>query len=243
VRQPCVVTCHTLDEYWQAIKPIEGYAPRRERLRLDFHPLLEALVRGVMPGAAGPVVADLFHHQFPAGLPFGLIKPHVVLRPQGGTQVIQFEDASDIWVIRTGVYPSLAFAGLEAALKGTPITRTALQAKLPSIIQTPTESTFFQQYAAAHRMFTEEVPVLVPQAWIQWHSLRKDDLRTAGSSYAAGRVRRRLDQGGVRSPCPEAGKPGGDRVFVRTCYLKSSDTRRVTRKHLAMSKCRNRRGS
>ena len=32
---------------------------------------------------------------------------------------------------------------------------------------------------------TADVPVLVPQAWIQWHSLKKADLRAAGSSYAA----------------------------------------------------------
>ena len=139
----------------------------------------------VLPESVASTAHDLFCHQFPAGLPFGLTKPHVQLRPEGGTQVIQFEDASDVGVIRSGVYPRLTFDGLQAAVSGTPIAATKLQQKLVALIQTESETKFFKQYDITYSMFTAEVPVLIPQAWIQWHSLKKDDLRAAGSSYAA----------------------------------------------------------
>ncbi len=176
-----VKNCRSLDEFWDVIKHIETYASRRTKLREDFHPLLEALEQG-SPPESRPAIIDLFRHQFPAGLPFGLTKPNVVCKAQGGKQVIEFEAAAGIGVIHAGVYPSLNFANLRTAITGQPLV-ASLDTRLLSLIQTPTEATFFREYARKYGMFLADIPVLVPQAWIQWHSLKKDDLRAAGSSY------------------------------------------------------------
>ncbi len=178
-----VISCRTVQEFWSFIQPkFSTYKARTDFLQLEFEPILTALENDTTPNLG---VGDLFRHQFPAGLPFGLTKPHVVLKPQSGTQVFQFEDAADVGVIRNGAYPGLTFAGLQAAVSGTPVARTKLDEKLVALIQTDYEKTFFRQYATTYAMITTDVPVLVPQAWIQWHSLKKDDLRAAGSSYAA----------------------------------------------------------
>ena len=42
---------------------------------------------------------------------------------------------------------------------------------------------FFNAYEKKYNMTTEEVPVLVPQAWIEWHSKTKTNLRNEGSAY------------------------------------------------------------
>ena len=176
-----VNSCRTVKEFWQFIKPTESYAARRELLRLEFHPLLEVLEQG---SSSAPIVGDPFRRQFPAGLPFGLSKPDMVAKPHGGTQVVEFEDASNVGVIRSGAYPCLTFGILNAALSGTPVAQSKLEDKLVALNQTESEKTFFREYASTFSMFTADVPVLVPQAWIQWHSLRKADLREAGSSYS-----------------------------------------------------------
>jgi hypothetical protein len=178
-----VVSCRTVLEFWRFIQPkFPTYKERTDFLQQEFELILSALEKDALPETE---VGDLFRRQFPAGLPFGLTKPHVVMKPQGGTQVIQFEDAAEVGVIRSSAYPSLVFAGLQTAVSGTPVARTRLDEKLVALIQTDYEKTFFREYTTTYAMFTADVPVLVPQAWIQWHSLKKEDLRAAGSPYAA----------------------------------------------------------
>jgi hypothetical protein len=179
-----VSSCHTLDEFWQEISQTDGYEPRRKRLKQDFLPILTALEQGTLLPTGTATVANLFARQFPIGLPFGLKKPDMVLKPSGGTQVMAFEDGPDLGVIRDGVYPDFTFAALKATVAGTPIARFKLEDKLVALIQTPRETAFFRHCVATWRMFTDKVPVLVPQAWIQWHSMVKPNLRAIGSSYA-----------------------------------------------------------
>ncbi|MEH2459009.1 hypothetical protein [Nostoc sp.] len=49
--------------------------------------------------------------------------------------------------------------------------------------QTEYEKIFFQKYTNLYDMWTKEIPVLIPQAWIQWHSSTKKELRANNSSY------------------------------------------------------------
>ncbi len=178
-----VISCRTVPEFWSFIQSkFPSYKERTDFLQKEFEKVLADLESGDTPGQP---VADLFRHQFPAGLPFGLTKPNVVVKPQGGTQVLMFEAAADVGVIRAGAYPCLTFADLQAMASGTPVTSARFDEKLLALSQTDYEKTFFRQYATKYAMFTADVPVLVPQAWIQWHSLKKDDLRSAGSPYYA----------------------------------------------------------
>src|SRR5258707_14585196 len=50
--------------------------------------------------------------------------------------------------------------------------------------QTEAEKEFFIEYARSFEMALNDVPVLVPQAWIQWHSMTKANLRAEGSTIA-----------------------------------------------------------
>lgn len=178
-----VNSCRTVPEFWLFIQPkFKTYKERTDFLQQEFETILSTLESGA---PSGQPVADLFRHQFPLGLPFGLNKPHVVVKPQSGSQVTMFEDESEVGIIRGGVYPSFTFSALQAALKGTPIANSKLNEKLITLSQTLREKQFFEHCVNAYQMFASEVPVLIPQAWIQWHSKKKDDLRAIGSPYVA----------------------------------------------------------
>jgi len=128
---------------------------------------------------------DLFKQQFPAGLPFGIKKPRFGVIPEKGSQKVHFEDEFHTGVIRENVYPNLSYQDLIEGLKGTPIVSYNLKESLINMSQTESEKQFFRFYTANYNMWTREIPVLIPQAWIQWHSDTKNELRNRNSSYAA----------------------------------------------------------
>lgn len=126
---------------------------------------------------------DLFKHQFPAGLPFGLAKPSLAFVPERGSQKAYFEDGLDVGVIRENVYPNFTYRQLVESLKGQ-LLEANLRPNFLRMCQTEREKEFLSSYVEMHSMWYMEVPILIPQAWIQWHSKPKKDLRSEMSSYA-----------------------------------------------------------
>lgn len=124
-----------------------------------------------------------FRRQSPAGLPFGLKKPSLAMVPESGGQKAYFEDESQIGVIRNNVYPNFTYNQLEECLSDKPIGQRDLISTLSIMNQTQCEKAFFESYVTQYNMWSEEVPVLIPQAWIQWHSKTKRDLRAKNSRY------------------------------------------------------------
>lgn len=131
-----------------------------------------------------PKSGDLFRHQFPAGLPLSLKKPNLAFVPEQGSQRAYFEDEPEIGIIRDNVYPNFTFEDLRSRLEGKPIAQGSLAKVLTAMNQTEWEKNFFTSYASEYGMWYNKVPVLIPQAWIQWHSKPKRDLREKMSSYA-----------------------------------------------------------
>ncbi|WP_414530246.1 hypothetical protein [Nodularia chucula] len=124
-----------------------------------------------------------FTVQFPFGMPFGMKKPHVAVIPCQGSQEIYFEEKEDVGVIKENVYPNFTYIELERKMRETPIGKLNLKTVLENMSQTENEKLFFQLYASSYDMWNQEIPVLIPQAWIQWHSSTKEDLRSSNSSY------------------------------------------------------------
>ncbi len=127
---------------------------------------------------------DLFKQQFPAGLPFGIKKPRFAVVPEKGSQKVNFEDELTTGIIRENVYPKLSYQSLIECLKKTPIASSNLKETLIKMSQTDSEKQFFRFYTDNYNMWTREIPVLIPQAWIQWHSDTKNELRNRNFSYA-----------------------------------------------------------
>ncbi|MFZ6028052.1 MAG: hypothetical protein ACOYYS_10080 [Chloroflexota bacterium] len=181
-----VVSCRTLQEFWNFIKTkFSHYQERRDFLREQFEPLLSFLEFD-STGQDSTSSGDLFNHQFPAGLPFGVTKPNLAVVPKQGTQKTYFESDKAIGVIQGNVYPNLTFQKLEKLLENTPVMGESgkLLPVLLKMIQTDSEKRLFTRYFPRYHMVPDEVPVLVPQAWIQWHSLTKKNLRSQLSEYA-----------------------------------------------------------
>ena len=127
---------------------------------------------------------DLFMHQFPGGLPFGLVKPEFAITAREGKQSLKFELKSGIGIIWRDVYPNFDFPTFQAACGINPETNLALKQALFSMNQTDCEKIFFQSYARHFSMADSHIPMLIPQAWIQWHSLSKKVLQASGNSLA-----------------------------------------------------------
>jgi hypothetical protein len=127
---------------------------------------------------------DLFKFQFPAGLPFGIPKPNFAVTSDGGGQSLKFEMKSGIGIIWKDVYPNYDFLTFQAACGISPETNLALKKALLTMNQTESEKAFFQAYAKHFGMAENIVPILIPQAWIRWHSLPKHDLRAKKSHQA-----------------------------------------------------------
>jgi hypothetical protein len=127
---------------------------------------------------------DLFMHQFPGGLPFGLAKPEFAVTAKKGKQSLKFELKSGIGIIWRDVYPNFDFPTFQAACGINSETNLALKKALLAMNQTECEKTFFQSYAKYFRMADNHIPILIPQAWIQWHSSSKKVLQASGSSLA-----------------------------------------------------------
>lgn len=131
---------------------------------------------------------DLFTKQFPLGLPFGPYKPDVAVIPKGGVQHASFVVKSGMGILKEKVYPNLSFPHLFEMLQnidisGVPPDMETLKENLVAMNQSDYEKGFFISYVNKYGM-KENVPVLIPQAWIQWHSEMKKNLRSQGSSYA-----------------------------------------------------------
>jgi hypothetical protein len=176
--------CRTLGDFWDYIKAKFGsYAERRNYLREEFSPLYNFLENN-FGETESSIITDLFKHQFPIGMPFGIKKPHVASIPEKGSQKISFEDDQNIGVIRENVYPNFTYKNLENCLCGTPISNAELKLTLSNMSQTASEKLFFDFYSNYYDMWHREIPVLIPQAWIQWHSSTKKELRSNQASYS-----------------------------------------------------------
>jgi len=170
-----ILECRNLWYFWNYIKPrFRSYAERRDYLREEFYPLYNFIEENnVIINRTDPIVTDLFKHQFPIGMPFSIKKPHVASIPYKGSQKIYFENEIDVGVIRENVYPNFTYQKLENCLKETLIGNSDLKSTLTNMSQTEHEKLFFKYYADSYDMWNSKIPVLIPQAWIQWHSSTK----------------------------------------------------------------------
>ncbi|MBE9101339.1 hypothetical protein [Vacuolonema iberomarrocanum] len=127
---------------------------------------------------------DLFMHQFPGGLPFGLIKPEFSVTAGKDKQSLKFELNSGIGIIWRDVYPNFDFSTFQIACGINSETNLALKKALFAMNQTEYEKKFFQTYAKHFGMADNHIPMLIPQAWIQWHSASKKVLQASGRPLA-----------------------------------------------------------
>ena len=122
---------------------------------------------------------DLFIQQFPGGLPFGTRKPDLAVSASRGTQSLKFEMASGIGILWQDIYPNFDFLTFQSACGIDSGTNLALKTALLNMNQTSCEKKFFQTYARYFNMAEKHIPMLVPQAWVQWHSSSKRLLKAA----------------------------------------------------------------
>lgn len=127
---------------------------------------------------------DLFRSQFPGGLPFGRLKPDFAVTAEHGGQSLKFEWKHGIGIIWKDVYPCYDFQSFQTPLGITSDTNLPLKKSLLAMNQTESEKLFFQAYAKHFAMADRHVPLLIPQAWIQWHSSLKKDLIVQKSPMA-----------------------------------------------------------
>lgn len=146
-------------------------------LRIEGHKVL-------LCDEAATTEKNLFRKQFPAGLPFGKIKPAFSIKATNGAQSLSFEKQSGIDILEGDIYPNLTFTLFQHTRGIDRSTNLELKHSLLAMNQTDCEVRFFRRYANLFNMATSEVPMLVPQAWIQWHSSTKRNLREAKSSHA-----------------------------------------------------------
>lgn len=124
-------------------------------------------------------VVDLFTWQFPVGLPFGKYKPDFSITAKKGGQSLMFELKTGLGIIWHDVYPNFDFQTFQAASGISSETNLALKNALVTMNQTEYEKRFFLDYAKNFGMADNIVPMLIPQAWVQWHSLTKSALRAS----------------------------------------------------------------
>jgi len=124
-----------------------------------------------------------FTSQFPAGLPFGKLKPNIVVKGIDGSQSIKFELQDGIGIINKNVYPNFTYKNL-ANHFNVELDDKNFRISLGKMNQTKCEETFFSKYSKTFKIRCENkenVPVLIPQAWIQWHSEQKKYLDSRSS--------------------------------------------------------------
>lgn len=175
--------CRKPLDFWDFIKnQFSTYSERRNYLNKQFAPVYRFLESG---NSSIVQTDDLFSRQFPIGMPFGLRKPSLAIQPYQGTQYLYFEETSDIGIIRNNVYPNLSAKQFLKNLGNTVIflSHENPYQTLVSICQTPAEKTFFLFYINQYLRCDENLPILIPQAWIQWHSKTKQELRSNNSFY------------------------------------------------------------
>lgn len=124
---------------------------------------------------------DFFVYQFPAGMPFGIPKPDFSITPERGRQTLKYELQDGLGLLKGKVYPNFTFRMLEVFYGLDNSTNKVLKKALINMNQTKYEEEFFIEYAKRFDMANKNVPVLIPQAWIQWHSQPKRNLRSVGT--------------------------------------------------------------
>jgi hypothetical protein len=136
----------------------------------------------------GQTAETLFKQQFPVGLPFGwAAKPDFAILAAKDAQSLGFELKDGLWILHDhhDVYPNFSFLDLEKICNISHDCNTKLKVSLVNMNQTPCEKTLFKAYGKKFGMAdSDEVPLLIPQAWIQWHSQPKKRLRKAKSAHA-----------------------------------------------------------
>jgi len=130
-------------------------------------------------------ITDSFGYQFPAGLPFGVVKPEFAVKADKGGQSLQFEWQTGLGIISPNcdVYPNFDFKKLGTSYGLDLFTDSKLRQAITDMNQTEYEKSFFLSYARKFDMANKSVPVLIPQAWIQWHSVAKKNLRSTSSLH------------------------------------------------------------
>ncbi|BAS54915.1 hypothetical protein Q2T42_10615 [Leptolyngbya boryana CZ1] len=126
---------------------------------------------------------DLFAYQFPAGLPFGVLKPDFSISAEKGGQTLKYELQDGLGLVRGKVYPDFSFKMLEASYGLDASKNRVLKKAMIDMNQSEYEKKFFIEYAKRFDMANQDLPVLIPQAWIQWHSQAKKNLRSASSLH------------------------------------------------------------
>lgn len=127
---------------------------------------------------------QMFSHQFPAGLPFGVPKPSFSIKAAQGAQTLKYELQDNLGLLEGNIYPDFTFRQLESNYGLDASTNNVLKNALVGMNQTEYEKNFFLAYAKKFRMADEDIPVLIPQAWIQWHSQSKKNLRSITASHS-----------------------------------------------------------
>lgn len=127
--------------------------------------------------------SDLFISQFPAGLPFGVLKPSFSITALKGSQAFKYEMQNGIGLLEGKVYPNFSFKMFEVLYGLTPSTSIVFKQSLRNMNQSDCEKDFFLAYATKFDMANKDIPVLIPQAWIQWHSQTKKNLRDISSAH------------------------------------------------------------
>lgn len=122
-----------------------------------------------------------FASQFPLGLPFGIFKPELVVKLENGGQISKFEWKDGIGIINFNVYPDLTYQKVVQNFNLNLETDNNLRKALRDINQTEDEKHFFLNYAKKFDIANKNVPILIPQAWIQWHSQPKKHLSSKSS--------------------------------------------------------------
>lgn len=128
-------------------------------------------------------IPDLFVYQFPAGLPYGKNKPNFYIKAQNGKQKLSFELEGETRIVKKDVYPDFGYKKFSESNGFNPETDGIFRQSLANMNQSQCERAFFIAYARKLNMVDRNIPVLIPQAWIQWHSLTKKNLRSNSSLY------------------------------------------------------------
>jgi very-short-patch-repair endonuclease len=119
---------------------------------------------------------SLFLTQFPVGLPFGKPKPNFLVKAEGGAQELKFSLQSGNAILDAeDVYPNLNFRKL-AGYFDCDIENETFKRAITSMNQTGCERKLFLKYAKKFEMPYRDIPVLIPQAWIQWNSKTRKEL-------------------------------------------------------------------
>lgn len=79
----------------------------------------------------------------------------------------------------------MLYSDLLESVKNISLLKCSLDFKqtLINICQTDSEKVFFEFYLKNYVLRHKNIPILIPQVWIQWHSKTKNELRFDQSSY------------------------------------------------------------